>query len=90
MILQKVGMDKQMVVKTINRQIMIVFFAPLIVSIIHVFAALKSLRLMIMYFQTMNMSLIYGCIIGMLIIFVAVYFIVYKITSRVYYGIVKF
>lgn len=89
-ILQKVGMDKQMVVKTINRQIMIVFFAPLIVSIIHVFAALKSLRLMIMYFQTMNMSLIYGCIIGMLIIFVAVYFIVYKITSKVYYGIVKF
>lgn len=89
LIMQKVGLSKQEIKKSIHSQIMIVFFLPLIVAIIHASVALKivanCLRLVIVvHMPTFIMSVAVICVL-----FSICYMIVYKITSKEYYNIVN-
>lgn len=89
-ILQKVGMDEKMVKQTINRQIIIVFFMPLIMALIHLVAASNIIKSMLTAFYLPDMLLILQCIIATSFAFAIVYIIVYKLTAKTYYKIVKF
>ena len=87
-ILQKLGIDQKTIKKSINRQVLIVFFLPLVTAFIHTAFAFKMYRKIIQLFGvdgnvTLNATIVIGAI------FVVVYLIVYQITSRSYYKIIK-
>lgn len=87
-ILQKLGIDQKTIKKSINRQVLIVFFLPLVTAFIHTAFAFKMYRKIIELFGvdgsvTLNATVVIGAI------FVVVYLIVYQITSRSYYRIIK-
>ena len=86
-ILQKLGIDQKTIKKSINRQVLIVFL-PLVTAFIHTAFAFKMYRKIIQLFGvdgnvTLNATIVIGAI------FVVVYLIVYQITSRSYYKIIK-
>ena len=87
-ILQKLGIDQKTIKKSINRQVLIVFFLPLVTAFIHTAFAFKMYRKIIQLFGvdgsvTLNATLVIGAI------FVVIYLIVFQITSRSYYRIIK-
>lgn len=88
-ILQKVGMDKKMVKKTINKQILIVFFMPLIGALCHMLAATNLIQMVLRGFYLYDKQVIFNCILGTSIAFALLYIIVYKLTAKVYYRLVE-
>lgn len=88
-ILQEVGMSKDQVKKTINSQILLVFFMPIALAVLHFCAALVMLKQMLLLFGVLDSTLIYlvsAITIGLII---CLYFIIYKMTSRTYYRIIE-
>ena len=86
--LQKLGIDQKTIKKSINRQVLIVFFLPLVMAFIHTAFAFKMYRKIIELFGvdgsvTLNATMVIGAI------FVVVYLVVYQITSRSYFRIIK-
>lgn len=88
-ILQKVGMDDREVKRTINKQIMIVFFLPLAVAFLHILVASPMIIKMMQVFNLFNTLLTATCIAATCLIFALVYVVVFRLTARTYYGIVK-
>lgn len=88
-ILQKVGMDDREVKKTINRQILIVFFLPLVTALVHIAAATNMITRMLQVFQLYNTGLTFFCILITCLVFSLVYVLVYRFTARTYYKLVK-
>ncbi|OON93700.1 MAG: hypothetical protein ATN31_05550 [Candidatus Epulonipiscioides saccharophilum] len=86
-ILKLVGVDNQLIHKSINKQILIVFLLPIIFSIIHIIFAFKPLYIILKLLYLNNINLIIGYFIGTIAVFFIVYCIVYKITSKIYYQI---
>ena len=88
-ILQKVGMDDPEVKKTINMQILIVFFLPLAGALLHVSMAKHMITKLLEAFRLFNNTLTGWCIFVTCIVFMAAYILVYRITAKTYYKIVK-
>lgn len=88
-ILQEIGLTKNEVKKTINSQVLVVFFMPIIVSIIHFAAAFVMISKLIKIFGVTNMSLIVTVSISTIIIITLIYFLIYRKTSKIYYRIVE-
>jgi putative ABC transport system permease protein len=88
-ILQKVGMDDAQVKATINRQVLWVFFVPLGMTILHMVFASKIMARMLQTFMLYDWGLVLCCIGGVCVVFALLYLIVYRLTARVYYRIVK-
>lgn len=88
-ILQNVGMSQKEVKQTIQFQVLIFFFVPLIVAIIHLAFAypliLRILKGLLQCDKNIYLFSTVGCIAGLVII----YTIIYLITSKAYYRIVK-
>ena len=88
-IMANVGLEKRELKRSINSQVLTVFFLPLLAAGIHLLFAFplidKLLRLL--YFD--DTKLFIQVSIGCFLIFVVVYSIVYLLTSKVYYGIVR-
>ena len=89
MIMQQVGMDKQEVKKSIRSQVLMIFFLPLIMAIIHVAAAFKVITKLLAMFSMTNITLFIECTIATIIVFAVIYCIVFMVTEREYYRIVK-
>ncbi|MDF2587241.1 MAG: transporter permease [Anaerocolumna sp.] len=88
-ILQKVGMDDREVRKTINKQILIVFFLPLIGALLHVTVARHIILKLLEVFYLYNIVLTTVCIIATCIVFILAYIFVFRLTAKTYYKIVK-
>lgn len=88
-ILQKVGMDDQQVKKMINAQVLWVFFLPLAATALHMLFASKLMAWMLKLFMLYDWGLVLTCIGGTLLAFMLLYFIIYRITARTYYRIVR-
>lgn len=88
-IMQKVGMTKQEIKKSINSQVLTVFFAPLITAGIHTGFAFPILLKLLRLFELCNTSLLIGITAGSFAVFAIFYVLVYKITSISYYKIVS-
>ena len=87
-ILKKVGLTETEVRSTINRQVMILFFLPLVVAAVHISVASHILRLflqMLVYVEPLTFHL---AIAGSIAVFAVIYCIVYKVTSGQYFKIV--
>lgn len=87
-IMQKVGMDKSEVKKTIRSQILSVFFIPIVVAVIHIVFAFNIIRELLKLFYLKNLLLFVITTIGVVIIFFLAYTVVYSITAKAYYKIV--
>lgn len=88
-IMKQVGLPDDLIKRTIRSQIFWVFALPLVVAVIHSVAASKIMFELLSLLSIREFSLFamgYGSI---LLIFVLVYFILYLMTSRVYYGIIN-
>ncbi|MGR4070570.1 FtsX-like permease family protein [Streptococcus parasuis] len=88
-ILQEVGMSATAVKKTINSQILIVFFMPLVMATLHFVIALVMLKQMLLTLGVTSSLMIYT-VSGITLLAVAlIYFVIYKWTSRTYYRIIE-
>ncbi len=88
-LLRRVGMDEKMVKKTINKQVLIVFFAPLVVALAHTCASSGMLDQILGAFLYCNAKYLWACIGATAAVFAVVYCVVYKLTSRAYYTAAK-
>lgn len=88
-ILQNVGMSHQEVKKSISAQILIVFFLPLVTAGIHVAFEFPFMARIMMLLNLFNLHLFAYCTIGCFLVFGIFYTVVYLLTARLYYGIVK-
>ena len=88
-IMQKVGMTKKDIRRSINSQMLMVFFAPLVFAGIHLGFAFPFIWRMLMLFGLNNLQLIIMVIVICFILFGMLYTFVYRITSNSYYTIVS-
>lgn len=88
-ILQKVGMTKKEIQKSINSQVLTVFFLPLLVSGVHICFAFPLIQKMLVLFSLTDLKLLIGITVMCYLIFGIFYVIVYIITSRSYFRIVS-
>ena len=88
-IMQKVGMTKRDIRRSINSQMLTVFFMPLIFAGIHLGFAFPFLWKMLMLFGLNNLQFIIMIMVVCFIIFAIFYMIIYRITSNAYYSIVS-
>lgn len=88
-IMQKVGLNKREVKKTINSQVLTVFFLPLVVAAIHIVFAFPMIEKMLRLLYLDNTNLYIMTTIICFGVFALVYVLIYFLTSKVYYGIVR-
>ncbi|MBO4508294.1 MAG: ABC transporter permease [Spirochaetaceae bacterium] len=86
-IMQKVGMTKKDIRKSINSQMLTVFFLPLAGAGLHLAFAFPMIQKLLMIFGLFNMPLLVGTSVASFLAFAVFYVIVYKITTNTYYGI---
>ena len=87
-ILKKIGIDQPMIHQSINRQVLIVFFLPLLTAFLHTALSYNMVSKIVLIFG------IKGSIIGLTMlavagVFMIAYFLIYKITSREYFKIIN-
>ena len=88
-ILEKVGMSNREVKDTIKSQVRIVFVLPIFAAAIHVTAAFPMVYRLLQMLNLNNEKLFAGCLAVTIIVFAVIYYLVFKVTSRAYYRIVK-
>ena len=88
-IMQKVGMTKKEIRKSINSQLLTVFFLPLIFAGMHLAFAAPIIKKLLLIFNLTNLNLFIITILISFAVFALFYMIVYKITSNAYYKIVS-
>ncbi len=88
-IMQKVGMTKREIKKSINSQLLTVFFLPLAAAGLHLAFAFPMIKRILMVFNLNNPMLFAMTTLISFAVFAVAYTIVYKITSNAYYGIVS-
>ena len=88
-IMQKVGMTQKDIRKSINSQVLTVFFLPLIAAGIHLCFAFPLISKLLTLFNLTNLYLLILTTIACYLIFTLFYMLVYKITSKAYYSIVS-
>jgi putative ABC transport system permease protein len=88
-IMQKVGLTKEEIKKTIGNQILTVFFLPLIIAGIHTIVAYPMVKNIMKLFAMASEQMLLSCIGIVFAIFALVYVVIYRITAKTYYKIVK-
>ncbi|WP_028042105.1 ABC transporter permease, partial [Candidatus Stoquefichus massiliensis] len=88
-IMQNVGMSIKEVKQTIRSQVLIFFFLPLVVAVIHMVFASKMIMKMFSYLIVSGNGLFIMCTFISVIILAIIYSIVYTLTARTYYRIVR-
>ena len=87
-IMQKVGMSKKEVRQSIRSQVLLVFFLPLIMAVIHLAFAFKIITKLLSVLNLTNISLFFMYTVGTVAVFAVIYVIIYSITAREYYKII--
>lgn len=88
-IMQKVGMSRREVRNTINSQVLLVFFLPLVVAGMHLAFAFPILEKLLHVLMLSSTSLFVLCSLITFGVFAGVYVVIYLGTARTYYKIVK-
>ena len=89
LIMQKVGMTKQDIKKSINSQVLTVFFAPLLFAGLHLAFAVPLVWKILQLFGLMNFGFMILVTVIAFVIFGVFYAVIYKLTAKAYYGIVS-
>ena len=88
-IMQKVGMTKQEIRRSINSQLLTVFFLPLLFAGLHLGFAFPFIRKILYMFNFYNTSFLVWTTVISFFVFALLYALVYKKTSNTYYKIVS-
>lgn len=88
-IMQNVGMTKSDIKKSINSQVLTVFFAPLLFALLHLAFAFPLIWKLLQLFGLSNLTFTILITLAAFLIFAAFYAIIYKLTARAYYKIVS-
>lgn len=88
-IMQKVGMTKREIRKSINSQLLTVFFLPLAGAGLHLIFAFPMISQILSLFNLTNLELFTIVTLICFALFALFYTIVYRITSNAYYRIVS-
>ena len=88
-IMRKVGLSEREARRAIRSQILTVFFMPILVAAIHIAFDFNLVVLLLCLFSLTNVKLTALCTLGTLLVFCAVYAVVYALTARSYYKIVR-
>ncbi len=88
-IMQKVGMTARQIKKSINSQVLTVFFLPLLVAVLHLAFAFPLVYKMLLLLGFSNQNLLVLVTVGCVLVFALFYILVYNVTSRAYYKIVS-
>lgn len=88
-IMQKVGMSHQEVKRSIHSQVLMVFFLPLLMAIVHLCFAFPMLQKILMLMMMTNLDLILLSMAGCVLVFSMFYLVIYLLTARTYYRIVE-
>ena len=87
-IMRQVGMTDREVQGSIHSQILLVFFLPLAAAGLHILAAFPMLSQMLRLFQITDVGLFAACTVGTMLVFCAIYALVFFLTARTYSRIV--
>lgn len=87
-VLRKVGMEDAQIKKTINAQILLVFFMPLALAGLHLICAYPMISKLMVLFTITDMTLIKIVTCITFVMIGVFYGIVYKLTSHTYYKII--
>jgi len=88
-IMEKVGMDKREIRRTIRSQVLTVFFLPLLMAGVHTVFAFPMIYRILQLLALQNVSLYLLCTAVSFLIFAVIYGIIYALTARTYYKIVS-
>lgn len=88
-IMQKVGMSRAEVKRSIRSQVLMVFFLPLVTAVIHNVVAFRIVKMLLQTLNLVNVPLYLGCTLWTICIFALFYAVVYAVTAREYYKIVN-
>lgn len=88
-VMRKVGLTDAEIRRSVNSQVLTVFFAPLLMAGLHMLFAMPMIRLILGAFGLHNDSLFDGIGIGCYVVFAVIYALMYLLTSRRYYRIVR-
>lgn len=88
-IMQKVGMSDKEIKSTIHRQILLVFFLPLLGALMHTAAGMFMVNNLMAALGLFDDRLMVSCTIMVALIFVLIYGISYLRTAKTYYRIVS-
>ena len=88
-IMQKVGMSRSEIKKSIRSQVLTVFFLPIVTAAIHIAFAFKLITKLLALLNLTNVVLFAWCTLGTLLVFALFYAVIYGLTARVYYRIVS-
>ena len=86
-IMMKVGMSRKEVKQSIRSQVLLVFFLPLIMAVIHLAFAFRIITKLLSVLNLTNVSLFFMCTVGTVAVFTIIYVCIYIITAREYYKI---
>ena len=87
-ILKKIGIDQPMIHQSINRQVLIVFFLPLLTAFLHTALSYNIVSKIVLIFGIKG-SIIALTMLAVAGVFMVAYFLIYKITSREYFKIIN-
>ena len=88
-IMQQVGMTEAEVKDSIRSQISLVFFLPLLAAACHTAGAFPMTKKILLLFGLSNTNLFVLCSAMTLLVFALVYYLIYRLTAREYYRIVR-
>ena len=88
-IMQKVGMTEREIKKSVNSQVLTVFFLPLVTAGVHTAFAFPLIRRIMLLFNAVNISLLIWTTVACFLIFGFFYIIVYRMTSHAYLKLVS-
>ncbi len=88
-IMRKVGLTDRQIKQSIRSQVLMIFFAPLAVATLHTVVAYPFIEKILKLFLATNNNVFLIALAVTIAIFAVFYLIVYLITSRIYYRIIK-
>ena len=83
-IMTKVGLDENQARQSIRKQLLLVFFLPILLAIVHLGFAYKMLSAILVSIGVVNMELMLHVTIGICLVYFLLYLMVFVITTRTY------
>lgn len=88
-IMRKVGITDKQIKQSIRSQVLLIFFSPLIIATLHTIVAYPFIEKILRLFLTTDNSIFLQALAVTIVVFAIFYLIVYAITSKIYYRIIK-
>ena len=88
-IMRKVGITDKQIKQSIRSQVLLIFFSPLVIATLHTIVAYPFIEKILRLFLVTDNSIFLQALAVTIVVFAIFYLIVYAITSKIYYRIIK-